>query len=466
MPKNIRKKSGHDLHRRDFLGRTALGLAGVGGLWYLRCSGVETEPGSKHPNILLIVADDAGWRDVGYHGSEIKTRNLDRLRETGAELDQFYVCPTCSPTRASLLTGRPAGRFGILGPIAGKSKQVLPFDTLTLPQLLKLNGYATAITGKWHLGLRLENGPRKYGFEYTYGYLHGQIDPYTHLYKFGDRTWHRNDQLIEEEGHATDLITDEAIRFIADHRDKSRPFFLYVPYSVPHYPLNEDEKWIAPYRESIPDQSRRLFAASMSHLDDAVGRLLKTLQAENLQNNTMVIFMSDNGGQQNWLGTAEQYEGRYAPQRRLGDNRPLRDWKGTLYEGGIRVPALWNWPGRLSAKRVRSVISVTDILPTIAAIAGISLPPDHEIEGKNVWESIAQGAIGPDRTLYWRTDKQLAVRYGDWKLVHTGANPNVGVDELFDLAKDPLEQTDIAPQHPEKLSALRKVLLAQYALDQ
>jgi arylsulfatase B len=199
-----KRYQGDELKRRDFLKHAAKAFAGasVSPLFFCR------EKRSKHPpNILIFVSDDTGWNDVGYHNSEIKTPNIDRLVEHGVELDNFYVSPVCSPTRAALLTGRLPSRYGILEPIALRSKQTLPQDTVTLAEFLRRNGYQTAITGKWHLGLRPEVGPKKYGFDYSYGYLHGQLDQYTHFYKNGNRTWHRNDEFMNEEGHATDLIT-------------------------------------------------------------------------------------------------------------------------------------------------------------------------------------------------------------------------------------------------------------------
>ncbi|UCE08380.1 MAG: sulfatase-like hydrolase/transferase, partial [bacterium] len=327
MEKQLHLKNHVKISRREFLEKSALGLTGLSsGLFstqFLTCSSDhKNSMSNSRPNILLMVADDAGWRDVGYHDSEIKTPNIDRLSRTGVELNQFYVCPTCSPTRASLLSGRGASRFNILGPIAGKSEKALPGDTITLAELLRRGGYTTAITGKWHLGLKPEKGPRRYGFEYTYGYLHGQIDQYTHHYKYGDRSWHRNDTFIDEEGHATDLITNEAIKYIREYRDRNKPFFLYVPFSVPHFPLQEEDKWIVPYKDSIENESRRVFAASMTHMDYAIGLLLKTLEDEHLTENTIVIFLSDNGGQENWLDTEDQYGGKHGPNDRLGDNRP------------------------------------------------------------------------------------------------------------------------------------------------
>ena len=270
-------------NRREFLEDSAFGLAcaAVGTVCpqIFSCSpkGKKTDAGSK-PNIIIIISDDTGWNDVGYNGSEIKTPVIDKMAKEGVQFDNFYVHPVCSPTRASLLTGKPPSRHGILGPIAGKSTKTLLDGTVTLAELLRRNGYETSISGKWHLGLRPEVGPGKYGFTHSYGYLHGQIDPYVHDYKFGDRTWHRNEEFIDEEGHATDLITDEAVRFIKDSRDKAKPFFLYVAYGVPHYPLDEEEKWTGLYDGIIDNKSRKLFAASMTHMDDGISRILSSLK--------------------------------------------------------------------------------------------------------------------------------------------------------------------------------------------
>ncbi|MEA2632304.1 MAG: arylsulfatase, partial [Chloroflexota bacterium] len=199
------------------------------------------------PNVVMIVADDLGWDDVGYHGSEIRTPNLDALAASGVKLEHHYVWPTCSPTRAALLTGRNPSRFDVLGPIAGRSEQTLPKGTVTLADILKGRGYATAISGKWHLGLRPEVGPRQFGFDSSYGYLHGQVDPYTHRYKNGDRTWHEDDTFRDEDGHATDLIAARAVRRI--ETAGTSPFFLYVTFSVPHTPLNEADRWLRPYED-------------------------------------------------------------------------------------------------------------------------------------------------------------------------------------------------------------------------
>jgi len=418
-------------------------------LLLVNCKQVVNEHSkSSKPNIVLFVADDAGWHDVGYHGSIINTPNIDRLAETGVELDQFYVYPTCSPTRASLLTGKYASRFGIGGPIAMRSKQVLPTNVETLPQTLKQEGYQTAITGKWHLGLSLESAPSHYGFDYTYGYLHGQVDQYTHRYKNGDRTWYRNDEFVDEEGHATDLITKEAINYITGIRDTTKPFFVYIPYSVPHYPLQEEAKWVEPYKNLDDVESRKLFAASMTHMDSAIGKVMKTLEDEKLLDNTLVIFISDNGGQKSWdydTGfNPELYEGKHGPYPKLGNNSPLKGYKVELYEGGIRVPAIFNWKGKLAHSKVEQLTKVTDLFPTIASVVDSSLTINLNLDGKNIWDAITgKKAENIDRELYLRTPEQFVLRKGDWKLIHFGSSLNVGKEELYNIKDDPDETKNV-----------------------
>ncbi len=429
----------------------------LGSMWIpgSGCEGSRSDFESNlKPNILIMVADDAGWRDVGYHGSEISTPALDKLSKTGVQLNQFYVCPTCSPTRASLLTGKYPSRFGILGPIGGKSTQALPTDVVNMASLLKKNGYQTALTGKWHLGLSLESGPNHYGFDYTYGYLHGQIDQYKHVYKFGDRTWHRNGEFVDEEGHATDLITNEAVKYLTELRDKSRPFFLQVTYSVPHFPLQEEDKWVEPYKNIIENKSRRMFAASVAHMDHSIEKIMAVIKSEKLEENTLVIFVSDNGGQENWFPKETEYNGEHGPNDVLGDNRPLRDWKKSLYEGGIRVPAIIYWPGKIEHSITNEVISVADLLPTIAALTGSQINSNAELDGKNVWNAIAEGGSIGEREIYGRTKQQIALRYGNWKLVHNGKTPGKGTQELYDLSTDPYEKNDVAEDHPDVVNNL------------
>jgi len=413
------------------------------------------------PNILVLIADDLGWHDVGYHGSEIRTPYLDRFAAAGVRLERHYVYPTCSPTRAGLLTGRNPSRFGIHAPIAGRSEQTLPAGAPTLARVLKTRGYTTALFGKWHLGLRPEAGPRQYGFDQTYGYLHGQIDQFTHRYKNGDRSWHRNDVFIDQSGHATDLIANEAVRFLAT--SKKQPFFLWVAFSVPHFPLQEEDKWIAPYADSIKDPSRRLYAASVTHLDAAIGRIMEALEKAGLIAETAVLFMSDNGGQENYSSETD-YEGKHGPYPRLGDNRPLRGWKQDLYEGGVRAPAFVYWRGRLKPSQLQAPVSYLDWFPTFAQLASLVTSADWKLEGRNIWPLLSgETTTLSAPILYWNIDSATAVLKDDWKLIVHQQRP--AEVELYHLSEDATESTNLAVQNPAKAKELERALVAQKSLD-
>ncbi|NLT69500.1 MAG: arylsulfatase [Verrucomicrobiaceae bacterium] len=415
------------------------------------------------PNVIFILADDLGWADIGYHGSEIQTPHLDRLAAAGAKLEQYYVYPTCSPTRVALLSGRYPSRFGVFTPLASTTKMM--GEDARLPQELRRLGYRTHISGKWHIGETPEHRPLHYGFDTTYGYLRGQIDPYTHRYKAGDHvTWHRNDTFVEEEGHVTDLITREAIRVVRESGDE--PFFLYVAHHSPHYPLNEPPKWIAPYKKTIADPSRRHFAAAVTHLDDGVGQIIAALEASGKAENTLVIFSSDNGGQQRWIPSEKHYNGRYAPNPTLGNNLPLRGWKTDLYEGGIRVPAFVHWPGVIdSGRTIRVPTHICDWAATLIGLAGGEVDDSWNLDGIDIASLLTgredDNAASP-RTLYWRTKTGLAVREGDWKLITAAKGDKA---ELFHLGDDPYETKNLADDESERVAALREKLRAIRAND-
>ncbi len=419
------------------------------------------EAGSEKPNVLILIADDLGWNDIGYHGSEIRTPNLDRLAAAGVKLQRHYVYPTCSPTRAGLLTGHNPSRLNIHAPIGGRSTHSLPLDAPTLARLLNAQGYETSLCGKWHLGLRPEVGPRKYGFDQSYGYLHGQIDQLTHRYKNGDRTWHRNDEFIDEPGHATDLIAAEAVRFISAKRDA--PFLLWTAFSVPHCPLQEDEPWVAPYQEGISDPSRRLFAASVTHMDAAIGRIIDALKKSGQMDNTFILFVSDNGGQRDHFSKTD-YGGKHGPYPTLGDNRPLRGWKGELYEGGVRVPAFAYWRGHLQPDEVNETISFLDWLPTIAALTGGKTDAGWQLEGRDVWPLLTGRQDKPaTRTLYWNVGRATGLLHGDWKLIVSGGKQTKV--ELYNVADDPAEAKDLAAAQPERVAELKKLLAEERSRD-
>ena len=424
----------------------------------LTTCGAGSAQSEQKPNVLVIVSDNQGWRDIGYNGSEIKTPTLDSLARGGVRFDQFYVYSMCSPTRAAFVSGRAPSRYDINGAIGRRSRQALPVDTVTVADVLKAQGYETAITGKWHLGLRPEVGPLQYGFDASYGFFHGQIDKLTHFYKNGDRSWHRNDRFIQETGHSLDLITDEAIRFIT--RPRQRPFFLYVPYGAPHPPLQETETWVAPYRQSIRSSSRRLYAAATTHMDAAIGRLITALEQTDQRQSTIVVFFSDNGAIQNWPVQPRNYEGRFGPYPVLGDNGPLRGWIGELYDGCVRTPALVNWPSRLQPGVVAEVTSVLDLFPTLVALAQGQTRPEWRLEGHNLLPRLFDQKSVPERVLYWKSwnGKRAAVRVADWKLI---VDRQTGAAELFHMKSDPYEKTNLADRETNRVAQLQRVLAQQ-----
>ncbi|MBW6533821.1 MAG: arylsulfatase [Mariniphaga sp.] len=409
------------------------------------------------PNILVIIPDDLGWSDVGYHGSVVKTPNIDMLAKTGVRLEQHYVMPTCTPTRVSLLTGKYASRYGVTGPDYG---EVIDLGDPTLASVLSDNGYFTAIAGKWHLGSPPYT-PLKYGFQSSYGYFDGQIDPYTHEYKTETEltkreSWHRNDEYLTEEGHVTDLLTAEAVRIIEEERKE--PFFLCLAHHVPHFPLEEPDEWMSLYDGLALHPSRKLFAASVSHMDEGVGKIIDALERTGKRENTLILFLSDNGGQHSWHSNTE-YRGKYAdkPHSVLGNNYPLRGWKGDLYEGGIRVPAIANWPGKLEPGAADFPMHMSDWLPTLCFLTGIKKDLENlKLDGKNVWTLLnGEQSVAEKRSIYWKTNQMYAVREGNWKLL---VHRNSGQSELFNLENDFRETRDLSGANPEKARYLLELL--------
>ncbi|MCI0461085.1 MAG: sulfatase-like hydrolase/transferase [Gemmataceae bacterium] len=414
----------------------------------------------RRPNVVVILADDFGYGDAGYHGSKYRTPNLDQLAASGLRLEQHYVFPMCSPTRAALLTGRYASRFGCTG---ATNSRVLPFDTVTLASALKSAGYETAITGKWHLGSKPDWGPNRFGFEHAYGSLAGGVGPYDHRYKTGPftQTWHRDGQLIEEEGHVTDLITREAVRFVETKRD--RPFFLYVAFTAVHIPIDEPQRWLDANRH-LSDPAQRLRAACATHMDDSVGQILTALDRTGARANTLVLFLSDNGAHAATRNDDPQYPGKYPSEKVSGSNAPWRGYKTQLYEGGIRTAAIAHWPGHLRPGRVEAPLHITDWMPTLCGLAGYRPTADLKWDGQDVWPLLSGGEPPREpRTLYWLGvgRRSSALRHGDWKLHLTQA----GAVELYNLAVDPGEKDNVATRHPDVVIDLKKRLQALSARD-
>lgn len=407
------------------------------------------------PNIVFIIADDLGWADVEFHGGNTPTPNLNRLLGEGVELKQHYVAPVCSPTRAGFLTGRYWSRFGIAGPINNRG---LDFDTVTVATALGDTGYMCGLIGKWHLGSKPEWGPNHFGFDHSYGSLAGGIAPYNHKYKKGPYsiTWHRNHELLEEEGHVTDLLASEAVDWIEKQAGK-KPFFLYVPFTAVHLPIREPEAWMARVPKEIVGEVPRQYSACIMHLDDAVGKIVNAIDDAGQKENTMIIFTSDNGG-----STAENNDTKYpddnCPNGRLpGNNKPLRGGKGMLYEGGIRVPTIVRWPGMLKAgTSLDQPVCIVDWMPTFCSLAGAEFDRDElQWDGIDLWPALTGTGVLPMRGLHIAGGRNArALRYGDWKLIISGLKQKRPHVELFDLATDPEEKLNVGKQHPNKLAEL------------
>jgi len=383
---------------------------------------------AARPNIVYIVADDMGWGDAGFHGSDIPTPNLDKLAAEGAKLEQFYTQPMCTPTRAALLTGRYPMRYGLqTGVIPGAGTYGLATDEYLLSQALRDAGYKTALVGKWHLGhAKPEYWPRQRGFDSFYGALVGEIDHFTHA-SHGVPDWYRNNSPLEESGFDNSLFGEEAARVIEAH-DGTAPLFLYLAFTAPHTPFQAPQEYLDRFQH-IEDENRRAYAAMISVLDDGVGKVIEALEKRGMRENTLIVFHSDNGGVKSSMFAGDTKVDGPMP----ADNGPYRDGKGTLYEGGTRVIALANWPGRIKPGAVDEMIHVVDMLPTLAGLAGASLEKSKPLDGMDVWATLADGKPSPREEIVYNIDPMAgAVRKGDWKLVWKASLPQK--IELFDLA--------------------------------
>ncbi|MGH7742412.1 MAG: arylsulfatase B [Candidatus Eiseniibacteriota bacterium] len=405
---------------------------------------------AQKPNIVYIVADDLGWKDVGFHGSDIKTPNIDKLASDGVRLEQMYTQPLCTPSRAALMTGRYPCRYGLqTGVILGSQTYGLATDEWLLPQALKEAGYATAIVGKWHLGhAKPENWPRQRGFDYQYGPLLGEIDYFTHE-EHGVVDWYRDNQRVREPGYVTQLLGADAARLIAGH-DKRKPLFLYLTFTAPHAPYQAPQEYIDRY-QNIADVTRRTYAGMITCMDDEIGRVLAALEKRGMRDNTLIIFQSDNGGNRSAMFAGELDVSKL---KLPSDNGPYRDGKGTLYEGGTRVVALANWPGHIKGGASHEIIHMVDMYPTLARLAGASTTKCKPLDGVDVWPAISEGKTSPRTEVVYNIEPfRAAIREGDWKLIWRTLLPSTL--ELYNIAKDPSEKTDLAAQNPAKVAELQ-----------
>ena len=449
----------------------------IGAILVLTLSQIFSDPGHaadspERPHILLILADDLGWRDVGYHGSEIRTPNIDRIAHEGIELDRFYAQPSCSPTRAGLMTGKSPLRVGIDRPISKNERRGLPRDETILPQHLARLGYQPLMVGKWHLGHYTPDlFPQARGFEHFYGHVTGGIGYWDHNHG-GGHDWQRNGETIRETGYTTRLIADEALRLL-ENRDVERPLFLFASFNAPHLPNEAPAETIEQYA-FIEDEGRRIHAAMVSELDRAIGRLLADFERRGMLDNTLVLFASDNGGSvraafpkplTRAIDSMVWLFGRPLPIAGLeflaanvndgrSDNAPLKRGKGSVAEGGSRVPAAIWWPGRLDGGTHHGFMTVSDVLPTLMdAVGGGEGIPD-DLNGRSQWGAL-RGEPESETPDYVTSGLEgIALYRTPWKLIDPDA------PRLYQIYDDPLEEHDLAADRPEIVEELRAAALA------
>ena len=418
------------------------------------CAGLASAQSTKQPDIVFFLIDDLGYADCGFNGGkDIKTPNIDRLAKSGTIIESHYVQPVCSPTRSTLLTGRyptHTGVYTIVSPGAGWG---LPLAERTLADALRSAGYRTALTGKWHLGeFEKAYQPNARGFDHQYGHFFGMLDYFTHE-RMNKLDWYRNGEPLKEEGYTTHLIAQEACKVIATG-DQSKPLFLYVPFNGVHSPFQVPDSYLKPYAHL--KGNRQKLAGMLVAVDEAIGQIEAALKQAGRLENTLIVFSSDNGGP--------------SP----GDNTPLRDFKGSIFEGGTRAAAFATWPGRIPAgQRIRQPMHMVDWYPTLIKQAGGSLEQKLPVDGLDVWPMLTKQAASPhDAILSVSTQgpSRAAVRMGDWKLIVDGGAADIAPPgkkkgkkaagkyeavALYDLSADPSESKNLAEAQPERVKAMR-----------
>ncbi|NJL07109.1 MAG: arylsulfatase [Methylacidiphilales bacterium] len=424
----------------------------------------------RRPNIIVILADDLGNADLGYRGSDIRTPHIDKLAAEGVRAESFHGMPVCTPARAALMTGRYPMRYGLQTLVIFPNHTWgLPTDERTLPQALKEVGYSTAMVGKWHLGhADRKFWPQNRGFDHFYGNLVGEVDYFTKV-RGGIVDWQRDGKFLQEKTYYLPLIGDEAVRTI-EAQDKSKPFFLYFASLAPHAPYQAQKADEDRYALAIKDPTRRTYAAMITSLDDQVGRIVAALDKRGMRDNTLIVFSSDNGGPRSAVvasgahSRAEREASGVTQASLPASNGELRGGKGSLHEGGVRVPTIFNWPGRLAPRVVDEPLHMVDIMPTVLALAGAKASPDNLLDGKNIWATLAEGQPSPHDDVLVNVEVfRGAVIKGKWKLVKIALLP--GKTELFDLSADPGEKTDVSGENPEIVRDLESRLIA-YAKQQ
>lgn len=399
---------------------------------------------STRPNIVILLADDLGWNDVSFHGGEIATPHIDRIAREGIDLQRFYACPVCSPTRAGLLTGRYPVRYGLIRTVIPPWRDYgLDTDETTLADVLARAGYThRAVIGKWHLGHhRIKWHPLSRGFTHFHGHYNGNLDYFTHI-RDGERDWHLDFLPSDEAGYTTDLIGAAAARFIRQHAGGDSPFFCYVPFNAPHSPLQAKPEDLKKYEHllSMSGEPRQQLAGMIAAMDDAVGRILSAIDDARVAEETLVLFFSDNGG------TAH------------GDNSPWRGQKGTVFEGGTRVAAAIRWPGILPAgTQCFEPLMYLDVLPTVMSIAGVSDHGGKPLDGTDILSVLRGESSTSDREMFASIGgDRHAVWSPPWKLVEDNRKDQQHRFYLFDFENDPQETSNVADQHPDVVQQLAR----------
>ena len=422
---------------------------------------------ADRPNILLIFTDDQGWNDVGCYGSEIPTPNIDRIAEEGVRFTQFYSASSiCTPSRFGLLTGQNPVRSQdqLLGALMfmadeDKTRGIRPHETTIAEVLRDQAGYDTALIGKWHLGHGDANLlPISHGFDTFIGHTGGCIDFFTMTYGIIP-DWYHGSQHVSENGYATELITEEAIEYLTERGEDEKPFFLFLAYNAPHFgkgyspsdkkPVNLMQPQAAELKrvEFIEDKIRREFAAMTVSLDDGVGKVLEALESNQLERDTLVLFLTDHGGDPTYGGS----------------NTPLRGQKATLFEGGIKVPCLMRWPGKIKpGSESDEVLWALDLFPTFCEVAGVEATEIENIDGSSLLPVITgeSESAKKDRTLLWETGTHAELGRKGWRALRSGdlkylQTPDEG-EFLFDLGADPLEQTDLKESRRGEFESLQR----------
>ncbi len=412
----------------------------------------------RRPNFIVFLTDDQGYGDLSCMGAtDFRTPHLDALAASGVRFTEWYAASAvCSPSRASLLTGRYPGNAGVRSILAGhRTASGLPAEVPTLASALGQNGYRTGMFGKWHLGLAEQARPERHGFDEWFGFMAGCIDYYSHIFYWGQGggvdpvhdLWENGREVWANGQYFTDMVTERAVHFIRRAAQGPEPFFLYVPYNAPHYPMHAPARYVHRFPDLPPD--RRIMAAMLSAVDDGVGEITAELIRQGLFEDTCIFFQSDNGPSRearNWLdGRSDPYYG--------GQTGALRGHKFSLFDGGIRVPAILSWPAGLPGGRVLGgPACAIDIFPTLLAAAGVPATT-YAVDGTDLWPWLRGGTDGPpDRDLYWELGKQTAIRRGPWKLVLNGQEvegaPPEDATHLSNLETDPGERRNLKDADP------------------